>query len=257
MPLVRALSKLGLASRTEAHALITGARVQVDGAMVTDPGTPVVPERIRVDIDGRPATRAAALTIAFHKPRGVVTTRRDPEGRPTIYDALGDVPTRVIPVGRLDWATSGLLLLTSDTRLADTLTSPATGVPRVYLATVRGRVEAAALDRLRAGLHDDGEWLRPEGVDLVKASGRESLLRLTLTEGRNREVRRLCAGVGHEVTRLRRVQFGAITLGTLPVGQWREVTAEELQATLGPRARLTGRNRAEGRPRPPRGDGRG
>jgi len=257
VPLVRALSKLGLASRTEAHALIIGARVQVDGAVVTDPGAPVVPERIRVDIDGRPATRAAALTIAFHKPRGVVTTRRDPEGRPTIYDALGDVPTRVIPVGRLDWATSGLLLLTSDTRLADTLTSPATGVPRVYLATVRGRVEAAALDRLRAGLHDDGEWLRPEGVDLVKASGRESLLRLTLTEGRNREVRRLCAGVGHEVTRLRRVQFGAITLGTLPVGQWREVTAEELQATLGPRAPLTGRNQATGRPRPPRGDGRG
>lgn len=252
---MRALSKLGLASRTEAHALITGARVQVDDAVVTDPETPVVPERIRVVIDGRPATRAAALTLAFHKPRGVVTTTRDPEGRPTVYDALGNVPTRVIPVGRLDWATSGLLLLTSDTRLADTLTSPHTGVPRVYLATVRGRVEAAALERLRAGLRDDDEWLQPGEVTLMKASGRESLLRITLTEGRNREVRRLCAGVGHEVTRLRRIQFGAISLGDLPVGHWREVTAEELQATIGPRAPFTGRNPAAGRPRPPRGRG--
>jgi 23S rRNA pseudouridine2605 synthase len=253
VPLVRALSKLGLASRTDAVRLVTEARVQVDGRRVTDPGLAVIPERIRVSIDGQATARTAALTIAFHKPRGVVTTSRDPEGRPTIYDFLQGVPVRVVPVGRLDWATSGLLLLTSDTRLADTLTTPATGVPRVYLATVRGRVEDTTLSRLRHGIEEGGEWLRPDQVEAIKCSGRESLLRLTLTEGRNREVRRLCAAVGHEVTQLRRVQFGAIALGTLPAGQWREVTADELAASLGSAAR--GKNRAAGLPRPPRRGG--
>lgn len=250
MPLVRALSKLGLASRSEAVQLVADGRVHVDGVRVTRPGLPVVPERIQITIDGHAASPSAPLTIAFHKPRGVVTTRRDPDGRPTVYDYLQDVPSRVIPVGRLDWATSGLLLLTSDTRLAEALTNPATGVARVYLVTVRGRVEAPALDRLRAGVEDAGEWLKPAHVEAEKCSGRESLLRLTLTEGRNREVRRLCAAVGHDVTRLRRVQFGTIALGTLPVGQWRDVTAAELQATLGTAA--TGKNREADRPRPRR-----
>jgi 23S rRNA pseudouridine2605 synthase len=251
VPLARALSKLGLASRTDAVRLITEGRVQVDGRCVISPGLAVNPERVRITIDGHTASRAAALTIAFHKPRGVVTTSRDPDGRPTIYDYLQDVPVRVIPVGRLDWATSGLLLLTSDTRLAEALTNPETGVPRVYLATVRGRVDDTELARLHAGVNEGGEWLRPQRVELLKGSGRESLLRVTLTEGRNREVRRLCAAIGHDVTRLRRVQFGAITLGTLPAGHWREVTADELQASLGTSAR--GKSRAAGQPRPRRG----
>lgn len=254
VPLVRALSKLGLASRTTAVRLVTEGRVQVDGRRVTDPGLAVIPERIRVAIDGEAASPAAALTIAFHKPRGVVTTSRDPEGRPTIYDVLEGVPVRVVPVGRLDWATSGLLLLTSDTRLADTLTNPATGVPRVYLATVRGLVDDATLARLQHGVEDGGERLRPDQVEAVKVSGRESLLRITLTEGRNREVRRLCGAVGHEVTRLRRVQFGAVALGALPVGHWREVTPDELAASLG--APATGKNQAAGPTRRPRHGGR-
>jgi 23S rRNA pseudouridine2605 synthase len=254
VPLARALSKLGLASRTDAERLIAEGRVQVEGRRVTRPGLAVNPERVRISIDGQRPAPVLSLTIAFHKPRGVVTTSRDPEGRPTIYDYLQDVPARVIAVGRLDWATSGLLLLTTDTRLAERLTNPESRIPRIYLVTVRGRVDEPALAALRSGVHDAGEWLRPAHVECVKNSGRESLLRITLTEGRNREVRRLCTAVGHAVTRLRRVQFGAITLGTLPPGHWREVTADELQASLGTSAR--GRSRAADRPQPPRGGDR-
>ena len=157
------------------------------------------------------------MTIALHKPRGVVTTRRDPQQRPTVYDAIRDLDAHVVPVGRLDFATSGLILMTNDTRLADWLTDPVNAVPRVYLVTARGRVteeEAATLER---GLFDPGhsqgrgEELRAESVIIRKASNRESHLVMTLVEGKNREIRRLLSAVGHEVTRLRRVQIGGVS----------------------------------------------
>jgi 23S rRNA pseudouridine2605 synthase len=229
VPLERALSKLGLATRSEARALITDGRVRVNGRAIRDPLQPVIPERIRIEIDGHHTLPPAPVTIALHKPRGVVTTKRDPEGRKTVYDLLDDFPHHVVPVGRLDYATSGLLLLTNDTRLADWLTDPANEVPRLYLVTVRGRVDAAAVARLEDGIEAGGELLRARQVSIRKASNRETHLIVELVEGRNREIRRLLAGVGHEVTRLRRVQFGGIALDDLRPGAWRIIDAAELK----------------------------
>ncbi len=185
---------------------------------MTNPATLVVPERVAIAIDGTAARPPRPLTIILHKPRGVVTTRADPEGRKTVFDLLTEVPVPVMPVGRLDLATSGLLILTNDTRLADWLTDPASGVPRIYLVTVEGRVTDEVLRSLTA-----------VAAEVRKTSSRESHLVLTLAEGKNREVRRMLDAVGHPVTRLRRVQFGGLELGTLAAGTWREVTPEELE----------------------------
>jgi 23S rRNA pseudouridine2605 synthase len=228
VPLVRAVSKLGLASRSEARALIAAGRVTVNGRVVRDGRAGVDIGRARIAVDGRAAVRGARLVIALHKPRGVVTTRRDPQGRPTVYSLLAGAPARVLAVGRLDLATSGLLLFTNDTRFGDWLTAPASAVPKRYLVTVRGRVGDDDLERLRAGIRSGDDTLAPETVTLRKASSRESHLVITLTEGKNREIRRLCEAIGHEVTRLRRVQIGGLALGALPPGAWRVVDEAEL-----------------------------
>jgi 23S rRNA pseudouridine2605 synthase len=229
VPLARALSKLGLATRSEAERLIVSGRVRIDGRIADDPSMPVIPERIGISIDGRAVAPPARITLLLHKPRGVVTTRRDPEGRRTVYDLLGDCPPHVVPVGRLDYATSGLLLLTNDTRLADWLTDPAHAVARVYLVTVRGRVSEDERARLEAGITlRGGETLQARAATVRKASNRESHLVLELVEGKNREIRRLLSAIGHEVTRLRRVQFGGLTLGDLAPGAWRTINDDEL-----------------------------
>jgi 23S rRNA pseudouridine2605 synthase len=234
----RALSKRGILSRTEATAAIQAGRVRIGGQVVRDPHRLVIPERIRVEVDGLPDGSAVASShhetiasrarrvIAFHKPRGVVTTRRDPQGRTTVFDVLGEAGRGLIAVGRLDLATSGLLLLTNDTQLANTLTDPATAVPRVYIVTVRGRVTDDEVALLRDGVRDRGETLRAHAVSVRKVSHRESHLTVELREGRNREVRRLFGAVGHDVTALRRVRFGPIELARLSPGEWRDVSTE-------------------------------
>lgn len=228
----RALSKLGLTSRKTARALIVDGRVTVDDRVITNPAARIVPERVKITIDGTARTRSRALTIVLHKPRGYVTTQSDPEGRKTIYDLLTTVPARVVPVGRLDLATSGLLILTTDTQFANWLTDPESGVPRVYLVTVEGRVSGETAAKLVEGITIDGERMSAAEASIRKASGRESHLVVTLTEGKNREVRRLLDAAGHRVTRLRRVQFGGLQLGELPAGEWREVSPSELRTAF-------------------------
>lgn len=228
VPLARALSKQGLASRTEAIALILEGRVRVDGAVVRDPGRPVVPETLRAVIDGREAAAPAWRAIALHKPRGVVTTRRDPDGRPTVHDLLAPLGDGLAPAGRLDAASSGLLVCTNDTRLAAWLTDPAHAVEKEYVVTVRGRVTAETIAAMEAGVDDRGERLRATSVRTLKTSARETHLAVVLTEGRNREIRRLFARAGHEVTRLLRVRIGGLTLGDLPPGGWRDIRREML-----------------------------
>lgn len=231
--LERALSKLGLASRTEARALIREGRVRVDGRPATDPLAPVVPERVRIEIDGRPAGRPAPVTVLLHKPRGVVTTRSDPEGRPTVYACLEGLDAHVIPVGRLDAATTGLLLLTNDTRFADWVTDPGNAVPRVYLVTVRGELPDGMARHLQEeGIEAGGEILTARRVVIRKRSRRETHLVVELTEGKNREIRRMLDAAGHEVTRLKRVSFGGLELGSLEPGRWRAVAPEEMQAAF-------------------------
>jgi 23S rRNA pseudouridine2605 synthase len=225
--LERALSKLGAASRREAQRLIEEGLVSVNGRIAHDPFAAVAPERDAILVRGQRARRPEWRTIAFYKPRGCVTTRRDPDGRRTVFDILGDAGRGLIAVGRLDWATSGLLLLTTDTQLAERLTNPANGIVRRYAVTVRGNVSPDAIARL----HEDEE-LSARRVTVRKRSQRETHLIVDLTEGKNREVRRLFAGVGHEVTRLMRVAFGPIVLGSLSPGEWRTVPSEELQGIL-------------------------
>jgi 23S rRNA pseudouridine2605 synthase len=230
--LERALSKLGLASRSEAREMIRGGRVTVDGRTETDPLLDVVPERIRVEIDGRSTSRTEPLTVLLHKPRGVVTTRSDPEGRPTVYGCLEGLDAHVIPVGRLDAATSGLILLTNDTRFADWVTDPRNGVPRVYLVTVRGELSDDTARRLEEGIEESGERLAASRAAVRKRSKRETHLVVELTEGKNREIRRMLAAAGHEVTRLRRVSFGGLELGELAPGKWRAIPVDELRGAF-------------------------
>jgi 23S rRNA pseudouridine2605 synthase len=216
IPLNRALSKLGVLSRAQATAAVLAGRVRVGGRAVRDPLMLVAPEGAHIEVDGGRARKAAWRTIAFHKPRGVVTTRTDPEGRRTIYDVLGEAGRGLISAGRLDFATTGLLLLTSDTQLANWLTDPANEVPRLYVVTVRGRVTESDVACLTGG------------ITVRKASARESHLLVELREGRNRQVRRMFAGIGHEVTSLKRVRFGALDLGTLEPGAHREILHTEV-----------------------------
>jgi 23S rRNA pseudouridine2605 synthase len=235
--LERALSKLGLASRTEARGWILAGRVGVDGKVVTDPLEPVVPERSSFSLDARPLRPPGPLTVALHKPRGFLTSRSDPQGRPTVYDLLADVGRHLGPVGRLDQASSGLLLLTSDTRLAAWLTDPRNAVPRRYAVTVRGALDQAEAASLEAGLVLEGQRLAARSVTIRKRSRRETHLLIELAEGKNREIRRLLSALGHEVTRLKRIAFGGLALGELAPGAWREVGAEELRRAF-PKAPL-------------------
>lgn len=233
----RALSKIGVASRSEAKELIASGAVTVAGRVVTDPSRLVIPERSVIAVAGARAERAAWRTIALHKPRGTVTTRRDPQGRPTVFEALGSTADGLIAVGRLDLASTGLLLLTNDTQLAADLTDPRAAIVRRYIVTARGRVSDEETARMTAGI--DG--LAAHDVQVLKRSNRETHLAIALSEGRNREIRRLLAAVGHDVSRLLRVAFGGIELGGLAPGEWREVTSEEIAATVPGFRRFGGR----------------
>jgi 23S rRNA pseudouridine2605 synthase len=229
VPLARALSKLGRASRSEGTGLVLAGRVSVNRRIVRDPAHLVSPEQDRLEIDGAVVRRTGWRLILLNKTRGTVTTRRDPEGRATVFDLLGDAGRGLIAVGRLDRATSGLILLTTDTQLANWLTDPAAAVVRRYVVTVRGQLSEEDATRITTGL--DG--LQAESVRVRKRSGRETHLIVELVEGKNREIRRLCAAVGHEVTALRRVAFGGLEIGDLAPGAWREVTRAEARDAFG------------------------
>lgn len=233
--LERALSKLGLASRTQAREWILAGRVWVDGRVVRDPLRAVVPEKIALQIDGEAPEQAEWRMILFHKPRGVVTTRKDEQGRKTVYDVLGANEAKLMPVGRLDLATSGLLLLTNDNRLASYLTDPQSQIIRSYLVSVKGELLDEEAETMMSGVRDENELLKAHRVLVRKRSRVETHLVVELDEGKNREIRRLCKLVGHEVTKLKRVSFGGLTLGDLSLGSFREVTQEEI-ATHFPRA---------------------
>jgi 23S rRNA pseudouridine2605 synthase len=224
----RALSKLGAASRSQAFDLIRSGRVTVAGRVVTDPAYGVVPEVARLAIDRRAIRRAGWRTLAFHKPRGIVTSRRDPDGRQTVFDVIGPESAGLVTVGRLDLASTGLLLLTNDTRLANWLTDPASAVVRRYVVTVRG----AVTDQDAADIEHGIAGLRATKVVIRKRSQRETHLIVELNEGRNREIRRLFDAVGHDVTRLLRVAYGPIELNQLKPGEWREISVSEMRAAF-------------------------
>jgi len=211
---------------------VADGRVSVDGRAERDPARWILPHRSEVRVDGTLVSDATPrVVLALHKPVGLVTTRKDPGGRPTVYDALGDVGRWVFPVGRLDRDTSGLLVLTNDHRLGERLTSPEHHVPRTYHARVRGVPDDEALRALREGLPlDDGSLTRPARVRVLGTRGGTTWLELVLTEGKNRQVRRMGATVGHEVEALVRVRIGALSLDELDLapGEWRELGEDEV-----------------------------
>lgn len=230
--LARALSKLGMASRAQAAELIKQGRVRIDGRVETNPGRFVNPDRTRIQIDGLAHERAPWRMIALNKPRQVVTTRSDPQGRTTVHDLLEDLDTRVVPIGRLDYASNGLLLFTNDTRLANWLTDPGTKIVRRYVVTVRGELSDEAIRMLEAGVVDRGDTLKAATITLLKRSKRETHAMVELTEGKNREIRRMMQSSGHDVTRLTRVAFGGLELGRLASGKWREVSPQEARSAF-------------------------
>ena len=229
VPLERALSKLGIASRTVARKWILEGKVRVNGVLRKNPEFPVVPERAKIEIGGEAVAGAKPRSFLLHKPRGYVTTHSDEKSRPTVFSLIQDESAHLISAGRLDLATTGLLIVTNDTRLAAWLTDPANQVMRTYVVTVRGLVTESELAQIRKGILDQGETLSPAEVILRKASGRESHLVVKLTEGKNREIRRLFAAFDHEVTRLKRVTYGPIELGELQPGKYRELAFDELE----------------------------
>lgn len=232
--LERLLSKAGVCSRTRAREFIVAGRVRVNGVVIVDPEAWFDSARDAITLDGRPigtsVTQAERVVIALHKPRGHVTTRSDPDGRPTVYDLVADCGAWVVPVGRLDLDTSGLLLFTNDTRLADLLTSPASHVEKLYEVEVRPRLADEALERLRRGvvLHDGPT--RPARVEKLGDRGPATRFRIGITEGKNRQVRRMVKEVGSRVEKLARVAIGPLELGDLARGTWRALRDAEVRA---------------------------
>jgi 23S rRNA pseudouridine2605 synthase len=233
LSLARALSKFGVCSRREAKRWIEAGRVAVGGEVVRAPARRIDPRRDAVTVDGaRVGDETERLAIALHKPVGYITTRTDPGGRLTVYELLQGLDRWVFPVGRLDKDTSGLLILTNDHRLGHRLTDPGHQVPKTYHARVRGVPGDEALRALAEGVPlGDGTTSRPATVRPL-GSGREGgcWLEIVLTEGKNRQVRRMCAAVGHDVLELVRVAIGALTLDDLAPREWRTLDAASLAA---------------------------
>jgi 23S rRNA pseudouridine2605 synthase len=226
MRLAKYLAHAGVASRRAAEAIVAEGRVTVDGDIVTDPARDVDDERT-VAVDGALVRHAARRVVwAVHKPAGVVSTAKDTHGRPTVVELVDAPDIRLYPVGRLDADTTGLILLTDDGELANRLTHPRYEVPKIYVAEVAGgTVREAALRALRGGVELDDGRTAPAGVRQIKPG----VLELTLREGRKRQVRRMCAHVGHPVKRLSRIGFGPLRLGTLPEGAARRLSPAEVQ----------------------------
>ena len=225
------LSLAGVSSRRHAEELVAQGRVKVSGRVVTEMGTLVVPGKSRVEVDNKPVFYNEERNyVLFHKPAECITTLDDPEHRTTVIDLLPKGMPRLFPVGRLDWDTEGLLLLTNDGDLAYRLTHPGSNVPRVYHAKVRGELKDGSpeLKKLQKGVELEDGFAKPDRVSVLKFTGNNTWIEIELHIGRNRIVRRLCDAIGYPVMKLRRVAFGNLTLDGLALGAFRDLSAEEV-----------------------------
>jgi len=224
------LSQAGVASRRVAEKIILGGRVRVNGQVVRTLGSKVKPGEDRVEVDGVLVKEASTRWILLHKPPGILTTRTDPQGRPTVYSLLPREARGLRYVGRLDQDTEGLLLLTNEGDLLHRLTHPSGGVEREYEAVVEGVPEPGALRSLERGVELEDGPARAHKVRILKKTRKGAILSLVLLEGRKREVRRLLEAVRCPVERLKRVRFGPVRLGNLAAGAWRELKPDEIRA---------------------------
>lgn len=225
--LQKVLAQAGIASRRAAEELIIQGRVRVDGRVVTELGTRV-DRRAKIEVDGRRVTPEPFVYIILHKPREVVCTLKDPQGRRTVAELIRGAGARVVPVGRLDYHTSGALLMTNDGEFAAVLTHPRHHVPKEYVAKVRGVVDEEGLEELKKSIDIDGVPTRPAEVSILRVEGDKTWLRVVLREGKNRQVRRLGEAAGFPVMRLVRTHHAGISTEGLKPGEWRELRAEEL-----------------------------
>lgn len=229
--LQKILANAGVASRRKCEELIKEGKVAVNDVIVRELGAKADPERDVITVNGKPIKREQKLYLIFHKPKGVITTMSDPQGRTTVRDYLKGIKERVYPVGRLDYDTEGLLLLTNDGELANKLTHPKHHVPKTYLATVEKVPHGNDLEKLKRGIRLEDGMTAPAEVEYhdVDADGKQATISITIHEGRNRQVRRMFEAIGHPVIRLKRVSFGGIHLGGLQRGKYRKLTPEEVQ----------------------------
>jgi len=226
------LAEAGVASRRAAESIILAGRVAVNGQPVRVLGTRVDPDRDAVTLDGRPVHVKRKLYVALHKPAGCVCSQRDERGRPTLHDFLPREWQNLHSVGRLDFDSEGLIFLTNDGQFALCLTHPRYGVRKKYVATVENEVDKAMLERFLRGIWHAGEKLQARAVRLISSNRTRSMVELELSEGKNREVRRLFESQGLTVTRLQRTQIGKIKLGELKPGRWRILTETEIRTLL-------------------------
>jgi len=225
----RVLSQAGLGSRTEARRWIAEGRVAVDGKKIQTPDAWVDPEHQKVTLDGRPKRSARKIYLLLYKPKGYVTTYKDPDNRPTVYELLKDVPDKVFSAGRLDLDSSGLLVFTNDGTFADRITSPESHVPKTYLVKASLLLSDEQLDQLRQGVVLSDGPTRPAEVRRIRNSERYTFFEITLTEGRNRQVRRMVETLGAKVLKLVRTKFGHIEIGDLQIGKYRMLTDREIR----------------------------
>ena len=229
----RVFSKAGIGSRSQARIWISDGRVQVNGKLIRDPDHWVDLERDRVTLDKKPLCQPGKRYILLYKPKGYLTTRRDTEGRPTVYDLIPDAHAWLAPVGRLDLDTSGLLLMTNDTIFANGIADPEKKIPKTYQVKAATLLPDDRLEQLRQGVPLSDGPTRPAEVRRLRDSSRHTHLELTITEGRNRQVRRMLEAVDSKVLKLVRTAIGPLRLGDLPIGKWRELTAEEVRLLRG------------------------
>jgi 23S rRNA pseudouridine2605 synthase len=239
--LQKIIARAGVVSRRKAEALIVEGRVRVNGRVVEELGEKADPHADRIEVDGRQLSLEAPVTLLMNKPRGVVCTASDPEGRETVIDLVKDIGARLFPVGRLDFATSGALLLTNDGALSYALTHPKHHVEKTYLLKVAGGVSEEALEKWRTGVDIGDVVTRPAEVFRVEQEESYTWIQVTLHEGRNRQIRRMGEATGIDIRKLKRVSFAGLTIEGLKVGQYRHLTPREL-ATLKQRYHISSEN---------------
>lgn len=223
------LASCGVASRRASEELIKAGRVKVNGEVVTELGTKVQVGIDKVSVDGKEVSQEEDYVyLLLNKPEGYVTTASDPQGRPTVYDLITDVPQRVFSIGRLDVDTEGLLLLTNDGELAYRLTHPKFAVSKVYHALVTGKPSEEKLERLRNGVQLDDGPTKPCQVKVLRRFNHKTLLEITISEGRNRQVRRMCQAINNPIIHLERVKIENVELKDVKRGHYRKLTIEEL-----------------------------